>query len=118
MGRLQQLHDVTVNMLSTLQQLEEKKLDRESVIKKMDELIVSRDAIIQKIKAPYTEEEIEIGQQVVQLNEQVKLKMDHLYDDVKSDMKKVKQKKELNRSYINPYGQIKTTDGMYLDSKQ
>lgn len=117
MVRLERLYDTTMNMLSILNKLESNELERESVIEKVDQLIQQREEQIQAIKPPYSEEEIEIGQKIVRLNEEIKVKMDRIYDDVKGDMKRVKQKKELNRSYINPYGQIKTTDGMYLDSK-
>lgn len=117
MGRLERLHDSTVNILTILEKLEENELERDHAIEKIDQLIQEREEIIQLVKAPYTDEEIKIGKEIVHLNEEVQEKMDRIYAEVKVDMKKIKQKKELNRSYINPYGKIRTTDGMYLDSK-
>lgn len=116
MDLLQDLYDITVEMLHVLQAIDE--TERDKTIEKIDQLILQRDQMIKKLQAPYTDEEIETGQKVIQLNEQIKQKMGLLYENIKDDMKQVKQKKELNRSYINPYGSIQTTDGMYVDRKQ
>jgi len=115
MSRVNELYSKTKEMLTILQNAREK--ERENTIDQLNGLIEERDTVIAKIKGPYTEEELKIGQEIVMLNEQIKINMDQLYSDVKSDLKKVKLQKERNRSYINPYGQIKTTDGMYLDTK-
>ncbi|MEI3607463.1 flagellar protein FliT [Pseudogracilibacillus sp. SE30717A] len=116
MKNLEQLYEISEAILQALEN--EHATNREQTIQQIDELIGKRETIIEQIKGPYTEDEEEIGQKVVQLNEQIKVKMDALYSQVKEDMKQVKQQKKLNRSYINPYGPIKTTDGMYLDRKQ
>lgn len=116
MGRLHELYKITMQMVKVLKNTEE--TSRDKTIDTMNELIEERDQVIANIKAPYSEEEMKIGQQVVKLNEQIKVNMDKLYENVKSDMKKIKQQKKLNRTYINPYGPIKTTDGMYVDNKQ
>ena|SRR5690625_5212385 len=118
MGRLDSLFETTIEMYSILKKLENNELERETVIEQIEELIQKRGEQIKQITAPYSDEEMKMGQKIVQYDEQIKVKMDRLYEEVKDDMKKVKQKKFLNRSYINPYGKIKTTDGMYLDSKQ
>src|SRR5699024_7883146 len=116
MGRLHELYKITMQMVKVLKNTEE--TSRDKTIDTMNQLIEERDQVIANIKAPYSEEEMKIGQQVVKLNEQIKVNMDKLYENVKSDMKKIKQQKKLNRTYINPYGPIKTTDGMYVDNKQ
>ncbi len=116
MGRLEELHTVTLELLHLLENREDN--DREKTIQHIDQLIGKRDKIIETIKAPYTNEEEELGKQILQLNERIMHELDQLYNLVKKDMKRIKQQKERNRSYINPYGSIKTTDGMYVDRKQ
>ncbi len=116
MNHLEELYEVTIGIVRVLENKEDN--NREQTIQKIDQFISKRDAIIEKIKGPYTEEEEKIGRKVVQLNELIKVKMNELYSDVKEDMKRVKKQKELNRSYINPYGPMKTTDGLYMDRKQ
>jgi len=116
MGRLEELHGITLEMARALDK--EHQNGRERTIETISELIGKRERVMRNIKAPYTDEEEMIGKKIVQLNEEIKTKMDELYFAVKDDMKRVKRQKERNRSYINPYGEIKTTDGMYLDRKQ
>ena len=83
----------------------------------MNELIDQREAILVNIQKPYTSEEMELGQKVIKLNEFIKVRMKGLYEDIKLDMKQVQKKKEQNYSYIKPYGELKTTDGLYIDNK-
>jgi len=116
MGRLEELHTVTLELLHVLETRQDN--EREKTIQHIDQLIGKRDEIIETIKAPYTNEEEKLGEQILQLNERIMQEMNQLYAIVKKDMKKVKQQKERNRSYINPYGPMKTIDGMYVDRKQ
>jgi len=116
MKSLEQVYEITLQILRLLE--ENNNRNRNEIIERIDELIGDREHLIKKIHPPYTEKEYQLGQKIVALNEQIKTKMEYLFEDVKSDLKRLNQQKELNRSYINPYGPIKTTDGMYLDRKQ
>ena len=73
MGRLHELYKITMQMVKVLKNTEE--TSREKTIDTMNELIEERDQVIANIKAPYSEEEMKIGQQVVKLNEQIKENM-------------------------------------------
>lgn len=118
MSNLQEILNVTTKMIEVLEQFEKDKIDRTATIEIMNELIEIRGELMLELKPPYSEEERQKGQQIIQLNNIVSNKMNELYNVVKEDMNKVKKKKAFNPSYINPYGKIRTTDGLYIDSKK
>src|SRR5690625_48633 len=115
-NRLQNIYDITTNMLKLLNSLDNN--NREYIIQEITELIEKRDLMVKEVKPPYSDEELIIGKRVTKLNNTIQAKMDTLFNQVKQDIIQLKQNKSSNLSYINPYGQIKTTDGLYLDSKQ
>ena len=117
MQKLDILYHVTKELKKVLDQPITSK-NREAIIKEMNLLIEKRGNTMEHITPPFTEEEKLIGQEIVVLNEQIKKKMNHLFEELKQDMRLVNKQKESNRSYINPYRNMKSTDGMYLDSKQ
>lgn len=117
MSRIHALYSTTLTMSELLSQ-KITSTNREEVMQKIDDLLELREKQMEYIKPPFTKEEQHLGEQVIQLNEQISKKMDHLFESIKTDMRLVKKRKESNRSYINPYGKIKSTDGMFMDSKQ
>lgn len=117
MNRVTEIYDTTIEMLQLLEQWDTKETDREQLINKMVPLLEIREQLIMSLQVPYTKAEIMLGKKILLLNETLEAKMSRLFDAVKHDMKKVKEKKELNYSYINPYGNMRTVDGMYVDNK-
>lgn len=117
MERLEALHQETVLLLRELQGSDKENTDRNQVIEKVQAHIARRDELLAEIKEPYTNEEMKIGKQIVILNEEIKKRMNHLFQEIKKDMKQVRQRKEQNYSYINPYGKVSTMDGLYMDRK-
>src|SRR5690625_2768487 len=106
MTNVDDLLRITTEMLEVLNKLDKEEADRDTTIEKMTTLIEAREKIIEEVKPPYSEQEMEKGQKVVKLNEEIAEKMERLYEVVKKDMSQVKQKKAHNRSYINPYGKM------------
>lgn len=117
MGRLDALLQETNALLGSLQQLDDPKIQRDQVIEKIQGQIDRREELMNEISQPYSAEEMKIGQEIIVLNEEIMKRMNHLYEHVKDDLKQVQQRKDQNYSYLNPYGKIKTTDGMYWDNK-
>lgn len=115
MRPIEQVYNVTEQMLNVLNA---NNLERAEQIKKVNELIEKREEQLKLVVPPYTNEEIKIGKQIVNLNEQIKTKMHELYDRIKDDIVQFKQQKVQNRTYMNQYGSLETTDGMYLDQKK
>lgn len=117
MSRLERLYELTLNLQETL--ISKGELDhREEVILKVTELIDQREDEMTQLTPPYTEAEKEVGQKIVQLNKEIEKKMDDLFSTLKKEMTQFTKQKKTNHSYINPYGNMSSTDGMYVDSKQ
>src|SRR5690625_4158086 len=117
MNRLDQVYHVTKKIEKMLNQSITNK-NREDIIEKVTVLIEERGRIMEDLTPPFSEQEKLLGKKVVVLNEQIEKEMETLFETLKQDMRQVNKQKESSRTYINPYGNIKSTDGMYLDSKQ
>src|SRR5690625_4810310 len=89
-----------------------------SIITEAKTLIEERGSMKEELTPPFSEQEKSLGKKIVEINVQIEKKMEILFASLKQDIRKINKQKESNRSYINPYGNIKSTDGMYLDSKQ
>lgn len=117
MSRLDELYKLTIDLEATLNQ-EITNNNRESIITKINDLVDKRGIAMQEIQPPFTETENETGQKVIKLNETIEQKLEAVFSQLKEEMKQMQKRKKSNRSYINPYGKMKTIDGVYLDSKQ
>jgi len=117
MNRLDELYETTKQILGSLDADYDKFDKREEIIAKLNELLEKRATIIKQIAPPYSVEEESIGKKIVTMDSQIKTKMEHLFTTVQADLKQLKQQKESNISYMNPYKNMKTVDGMYLDNK-
>src|SRR5699024_4724015 len=108
MGELKAVYEITKQLEEVSNQISN--VDR-------TELIEQREEMIQRLSKPYSSEEIKIGRQIIHMNNLIKEKMDLLYQNVKEDMKQVQKRKTQSYSYLKPYGDLKTPDGMYMDDK-
>ncbi|WP_092491973.1 flagellar protein FliT [Virgibacillus salinus] len=117
MNRLQKTYKVTKQLEEVLNVNINGK-DRNAVIEQVNHLVEQRGDLLSEITSPYSEEEKQLGKELVKLNEQIQEKMNNLFDDLKVEMKQVKKQKKSNRTYVNPYENVKTMDGMYMDSKK
>ncbi len=115
-GHLLKLYDVSVELKKLSESIN--RTNRDEALPKVNELINERENLIKDIKGPYTDEEKLIGQKIVKINEEIQKSMEILLTNVKKDIVQLKKNKSSNLSYINPYGETETTDGVYLDSKQ
>ncbi|MGP4105570.1 flagellar protein FliT [Virgibacillus sp. L01] len=117
MNQLQETYDVTKQLEEVLNEKIDAK-DRDAVIAQVNRLVEQRGDLLSEITPPYSEAEKQLGKELVKLNEQIQEKMNSLFDDLKVEMKQVKKQKKSNRTYVNPYENVKTNDGMYMDSKK
>ncbi|WP_217588532.1 flagellar protein FliT [Lentibacillus saliphilus] len=117
MGDIKALLNVTEELADLFEQPVTSK-DRSKIIVDINRLIEARGHIMEMIKPPFTEEEKQIGEQVVMLNNVIKYEMDQLFAELKTEMKQMKQLKRSNQSYTNPYQHVNTMDGMFMDSKK
>ncbi|WP_163970543.1 flagellar protein FliT [Oceanobacillus halotolerans] len=111
-----QLYDITKELDKVLNTSTSK--NREEIITEVNRLIEERAVYLDELNPPFTEEEKTTGNQIVDLNENIKQKMDTLFADLKQEMKQMKQQKKSNQSYTNPYKHVQTMDGMFYDRKK
>lgn len=117
MNKVQKVYDITASIYQLLYE-QDKEMEREQLIEKVNELIDQRQKEVDQLAPPYSDAEMKLGQKTIQFDEAINKKMSALFKNIQQDIKEVQQRKVQNKSYINPYGKLKTTDGMYLDSKQ
>lgn len=116
MNALEEYYQVTKNAIVQLSEecwLE----DRDAAIRSLDQLIDVREELQEKIKPPFTDEEKKIGQACVRLNEELNQLMTQRRTEVARDIHKVKQQKQTNDKYANPYESV-ITDGFYYDKRK
>lgn len=116
MNRLEEVYEMTLKLNTILTNVTAE--NRESLIQEINELIDKREQALKLVKSPYTLDEKVIGQKLLSLNKTVQKQLDQVFTKLKQEMEQMQQQKKSNRSYINPYGEIKTIDGVYIDSKQ
>src|SRR5699024_8720260 len=104
-----------IQRLSKPYSSEEIKIGRQII--HMNNLIKEKmDLLYQNVKEDMKQVQ-KIKTQNYNMNNINKEKIDLLYKNVKEDMKQVKKRKTQSYSYLKPYGDLKTPDGMYMDDK-
>jgi flagellar protein FliT len=93
------------------------KEQRDEMIEVIQRLLDERDSLIGQLRPPYSEEEQELGMQMVSLNEAIHEKLKHLKQQIQQDLTVIKQKKAANQNYMNPY-QLLSIDGMFYDKRR
>ena len=92
--------------------------NRAEVIDQVDELLEQRQKHLIQIYPPYSEQEKQVGKQVVQMNKHINQKMQIIFDALKKDIQQMNHQRKSTNSYTNPYKNVQTIDGMFMDSKQ
>lgn len=117
MNRLDSLHEVTVQLHEVVTQQVSGE-NRQEQIDRVNQLLDERQQVLLKIKPPYTEAEKVVGQRLLPINKVIQQKLEVLFNQVKADMGTVKKKKSSNAKYTNPYKNVSSYDGMFLDHKK
>lgn len=113
MSKLQQLHDETKNMLHRFEKIE----DREQLIVDFEKFVEKREQLIKNIRPPFSEAEKEIGQKLVELDQQLKQYADKFLSKFKSEINELGKKRESNKKYVNPYADVYNQSGSFIDKK-
>ncbi|PPA70237.1 hypothetical protein [Jeotgalibacillus proteolyticus] len=85
-------------------------------VAQMNELFNRREAILPAIKEPFTDEEKEMGKQIITLNTQIEKALHKNRNEVQSEMGHLRSKKTNMKRYINPYDQV-DRDGTFYDKR-
>lgn len=113
MSIVKQAYDCTLDLMRILQA----DMDRDEKINQVETALEKREQLLQRMAGPYSEEEKQLGQQLIQLNQKLTeiLTMEKML--IQKDIKDLSVKKESNDKYVNPYQNI-STDGMFYDKKK
>ncbi|MGM7702908.1 hypothetical protein ACSVDE_14355 [Pseudalkalibacillus sp. Hm43] len=76
-----------------------------------------RQKLIERLSGDYTDEEKELGEQLVEINKLIQPYLDEQMKQIKSQMMKIRVKRTNNTKYSNPY-QSNRADGMFFDKRK
>ncbi|MDC3412235.1 hypothetical protein NC797_00940 [Aquibacillus sp. 3ASR75-11] len=117
MNRLEAFSQTTKKLHELLQQQQNAE-DRDEMIASINILIEKRAHLLTQIEPPFTEEEKKTGEELIPVNKEIQEMLSALFDQVKKDVKTVRQQKTTNTKYTNPYKNLSNYDGMFLDHKK
>lgn len=113
---LKKVYELTRELTTLLEQPVTSK-NRDEVIEQLNELIEERGKWMKQLSPPYSDEEMQLGNEIAKLNPQIQSKMQILFTDLKKEMKQMQQQKKSQQFYTNPYKNVSTSDGTFLDRK-
>ncbi|MFD2629161.1 flagellar protein FliT [Oceanobacillus kapialis] len=116
MNRLEPVYEITTRLKTLLNQ-EITAKTREAMIEQVNQLVELRGEQLEHVTPPFSEEEKQLGQELVAMNRAIEEKMEKLFTELKTEMKQVKKQKKSNRTYINPYDKVRARDGRFMDSR-
>lgn len=91
--------------------------NREATIAEVESLLEKRQSVNGTIKPPFTQDEQELGKQMIAWNGQIDRQLVQLRLAIKRDMNGLSKKKTSVQKYSNPYESLQY-DGMFYDKKK
>lgn len=113
---LEKVYELTKELTTLLEQPVTSK-NRDDVMQQLNELIEERGKWMEQLSPPYSDEEMKLGNEIAKLNPKIQMKMQNLFTDLKTEMKQMQQQKKSQQFYTNPYKNVSTLDGTFLDRK-
>lgn len=114
MNKVQAIYDYTVELLDFLENKPE--IDRDEKIQVINELLEKREKEIIVLSEPYSDQEMELGKHLVDLNKKLTMFLEREKLMIQKDIKDLHSKKESNQKYTNPYENI-SMGGVFYDKK-
>ncbi|WP_058306732.1 hypothetical protein [Gracilibacillus massiliensis] len=117
MESINQYIEKTEKMLKLLEK-PLKNEQREKAIETINQLIEEREMITKQIKGPFNDTQQELGKKAILLDQQLSESLEKVYQHLRKDMRNAKKQPRSNNSYLNPYKNVASYDGRFLDSKK
>lgn len=115
MSVINDLYQITQSLYQAVKNQIDKE-NRETQIDEITKLLNQRQELISQLNPPYTEGENKLGLEIVKLNKVIDHQLNKIFNDIKTDIKELKTKKEKSMKYANPYDSL-SIDGMFFDKK-
>lgn len=113
MEEIQAFYEATNQLLELLQ---EEKMNRDIRIEKIQHLLDQREDLLKKFQPPFSQQEQEIGDHLVELNQKVEQLLQKQKLEIQQDLKKLHIQRETNHKYTNPYESL-SIDGVFYDKR-
>jgi flagellar protein FliT len=110
---ISQLYQLTLDLI----QLFESDQDRDGKIEKIESLLSQREELLKQMVPPYSNEEKQIGKNIIQLDSKLSDLLLAEKISIQKDIKALQSKKESNFKYVNPYQSL-ATDGVFYDKRK
>ena len=114
MNALQGFYEISNQLIHLLQQ---DNLDRDVRIENIQNLLGQREALLGAIQPPFSQEEQELGNKLVEQNQQVEQLLQKQKQEIQQDIKRLHLQKESNQKYMNPYESL-SIDGVFYDKRK
>ncbi len=92
--------------------------EREARLVQVDELLRRREEWLRELRPPYSEEEQQLGREIVAWNREIEARLRQVRDEIGSDLRITEAKRQANARYVHPYEQPLSFDGMFYDKRR
>lgn len=106
--------EVAETLLKITQQTEEAK--RDETIANIEKCLDIRDQLHSQITSPFTAEEEVLGKELIEMEDNIQLKLALFTKQIKNNIYDAKSKKSNMKNYVMPYSNV-TKDGTFYDTK-
>lgn len=113
MSTVKRFYDVTLKLISFLEAAK----DRDEKISVVEQLLEERQDLMTSMSPPYSEDEKEIGAQLLKLNQKLTALLEKEKLLIQKDIKGLSVKKQSTNKYVNPY-QSMAVDGVFYDKRK
>lgn len=116
MNVVAQLLEATEEIVHLLREPIEKE-KRDIIIEQVEQLLEKREQLLQQLPATLTEEEKQIGKQLLALDREANGLLRQFKQHIQQDLKQIKQTKEAVDRYDDLYNSL-ASDGMFYDKRR
>ncbi|EZP75114.1 flagellar protein [Parageobacillus genomosp. 1] len=91
---------------------------RDEKIATIERLLMRREELMAELRPPYSEEEQQLGRQIIAWNREIEEHLQAIKRQIQRDLAMIGEKRRANAHYTNPYEQPLVMDGMFYDKKR
>ncbi|BAD77397.1 flagellar protein [Geobacillus kaustophilus HTA426] len=92
--------------------------EREERLAAVDRLLLEREELLRKLRPPYSEEEQELGREIIVWNQEIEARLLRVCEEIRRDLRMTGAKRQANARYVHPYEQPLSFDGMFYDKRR
>lgn len=117
MREIDQLNQITDEMVVLITEAVTTKT-RENLIQVFNQKLDQRDQLIKQLQPPYSDSDKKMLADLLEKDKVISERLGSVFGDLKNEIRHAKKQKNSNKQYLDPYRQVATLDGSYLDKKK